>query len=226
MRRITILNVVRRMPSIPWMDTNTLKKGMIRKDSICLKLLDKMVFNMLKTPENDHLRPPAGDAPPVDAVRELTETVQRVQADFENYRKRSQNEMTLNYLRGKAAALKDMLGIIDTLDSAISKEKDATRHALENIRTHMLHILSQSGVKPIHTIGKVFDPFTSECLMQGNDANQGEDIVLEEMQRGYYFHDDVLRPAKVKVNKRREENENKMNNDNQSNNTTGGINHE
>lgn len=200
---------------------------MIGKDSICLKLLDKMVFNMFKTPEKAHLPPTEGASPAEEKVRELTETVQRVQADFENYRKRAQNEQTITYLRGKAAALKDMLSIIDTLDSAISKEKDGTRHALENIRTHMLHILSQSGVKPIHTIGKIFDPFTSECLMQGNDPTKNEDIVLDEMQRGYYFHEDVLRPAKVKVNKRREEeNENKMNNDNQSNNTTGGINHE
>lgn len=185
-----------------------------------------MVFNMFKTPEKAQSTPSEGASPPADAVRELTETVQRVQADFENYRKRSQNEMTLNYLRGKAAALKDMLSIIDTLDSAIAKEKDGTRHALENIRTHMLHILAQSGVKPIHTIGKIFDPFTSECLMQGNDAKQDEDVVLDEMQRGYFFHDDVLRPAKVKVNKRIENEKTNENNDNQLNNHSGGTNHE
>lgn len=188
---------------------------------------------MFKTPEKAHSPSSEGASPSDEKVRELTETVQRVQADFENYRKRAQNEMNLHYLRGKAAALKDMLTILDTLDSAISKEKDGTRHALENIRTHMLHVLSQSGVKPIHTVGKIFDPFTSECLLQGNDPAKNEDVVLDEMQRGYYFHEDVLRSAKVKVNKRREEenkrensHEEKMNNENQTNNTTGGTNHE
>lgn len=198
-----------------------------------------MVFNMFKTPEKTQNPAVEESASTNQHVRELTETVQRVQADFENYRKRSQNEMNLNYLRGKAAALKDMLSIIDTLDSAISKEKDGTRRALENIRTHMLHVLSQSGVKPIHTVGKIFDPFTSECLLQGNDPAQNEDVVLDEMQRGYFFHDDVLRPAKVKVNKRTNhetnhenhtQNENKTRNENDNNsmntNTTGGNNHE
>lgn len=141
-------------------------------------------------------------------MKELTETLQRVQADFENYRKRSQNEMNVHYLRGKATAFKEMLSFLDTLDSAISKEKDATKKALENVRTHLLHVLAQNGIKPIQAIGKIFDPFTSECLMQGNDANQKEDMVLEELQRGYYFHDDVLRPAKVKVNKLLLSNEN------------------
>ncbi len=169
------------------------------------------------------IQSPSESSSPSDArMKELTETLQRVQADFENYRKRSQNEMNVNYLRGKATAFKDMLSFVDTLDSAISKEKDATRKALENIRTHVLHVLAQNGIKPIHTIGKIFDPFTSECLMQGNDAQQKEDVVLDEMQRGYYFHDDVLRPAKVRVNKRMEiEMEN-----NQSTTNTGGNKHE
>lgn len=163
-----------------------------------------MVLTMLKTPEKPSSAP-TENAPISSSsdtkVRELTETLQRVQADFENYRKRSQLEMNVNYLRGKATAFKDMLSFMDTLDSAITKEKDQTKKTLENVRTHLLHVLAQNGVKPISTVGKIFDPFTSECLMQGNDAQRDEDIVLEEMLRGYYFHDDVLRPAKVKVNK-------------------------
>ncbi len=156
-------------------------------------------------------------------VNELTETLQRVQADFENYRKRSQNEMNVNYLRGKATAFKDILSFVDTLDSAITKEKNETRHALENIRTHVMHVLAQNGIKPIQTIGKIFDPFTSECLMQGNDTAQQEDVVLEELQRGYFFHDDVLRPAKVKVNKLPED---EIENDNQKIINNGGNKHE
>ncbi len=192
-----------------------------------------MVFSMFKTPEKP-VPGKSADSLATDAkVTELTETLQRVQADFENYRKRSQNEATINYTRGKAAAFKDMLSILDTLDSAIANEKNGTRHALENIRTHMLHTLSQNGVKPIHTLGKIFDPFTSECLLQGHDSQKEEDVVLEELQRGYFFHDDVLRPAKVKVNKRMG-NENSHANEirttedhsNQLNKNLGGTNHE
>lgn len=202
---------------------------------------------MFKTPEK---QAPVPESTPVNAlekkVQELTETLQRVQADFENYRKRSQGEMNVHYLRGKASAFKDMLAFLDTLDSAIAKETNETRKALENIRTHLLHVLTHNGVKPISTVGKIFDPFTSECLLQGQDMSQDEDVVLEELQRGYFFHDDVLRPAKVKVNKRGEnensdenEKQNELkqaNHDNQSTNNqstknmstknTGGTNHE
>lgn len=135
------------------------------------------------------------------AVRELTETVQRVQADFENYRKRTQNEFNTHYLRGKASAFKEILSFVDTLDSALSQVKDEHKKDIEQLRTQLMQTLAQNGVKPLSTKGKMFDPFTSECVMQGNDPTQKEDIVLDEFQRGYTFHDDVLRPAKVKVNK-------------------------
>lgn len=136
-----------------------------------------------------------------DATQELTQTLQRVQADFENYRKRTQNELNQHYARGKASAFKEMLSFADTLDAAVSQVKDAHRGDLEKLRTQLLHVLAQNGIKPLSTKGKVFDPFTSECVMQGNDSSKEEDIVLEEFQTGYTFHEDVLRPAKVKVNK-------------------------
>ncbi len=153
------------------------------------------------------------DAQPASAKapskeEELTYTLQRVQADFENYHKRAQQEMNQNYMRGKAAAFKEMLPILDTLDSAIAKEKNESKKALESLRTHMLHVLKQNGVKQIETHGKQFDPFTSECLLQGNDPTQEEDSVLEEIQKGYMFHEDVLRHAKVKVNKLVDDNQN------------------
>ena len=136
-----------------------------------------------------------------DATQELTQTLQRVQADFENYRKRTQSEFNQHYTRGKASAFKEILSFADTLDAAVSQVKDAHRGDLEKLRTQLLHVLAQNGIKPLSTKGKPFDPFTSECIMQGNDPSKGEDIVLEEFQTGYTFHEDVLRPAKVKVNK-------------------------
>ncbi|MEK6970343.1 MAG: nucleotide exchange factor GrpE [archaeon] len=132
---------------------------------------------------------------------ELTQTLQRVQADFENYRKRTQNEFTHHYARGKAAAFKEILSFMDTLDAAVTQVKDAHRADLERLRAQLLQLLSQNGVRSISTKGKPFDPFTSECIQQGNDPAQGDDVVLEEFLPGYMFNDDVLRPAKVKVNK-------------------------
>ncbi len=149
------------------------------------------------------------------SVEELTSTLKQVQADFENYRKRTQQELNANYLRGKAAALKEMLDFSDTLDSAIAKVQDSHKKDLENLRIQFLKILAQNGVKPIQTIGKMFDPFTSECMIQGKDPTTRDEIVLEEIQKGYFFHQDVLRTAKVKVNKHEEPKENETKDTNQ-----------
>jgi molecular chaperone GrpE len=139
--------------------------------------------------------------PVTDPTLELTQTLQRVQADFENYRKRTQNEFNQHYARGKATAFKEVLAFMDTLDAAVNQVKDAHHADLEKLRTQLLQLLAQNGISPLSTKGKPFDPFTSECIMQGSDPTQEEDMVLEEFQRGYTFHEDVLRPAKVKVNK-------------------------
>jgi molecular chaperone GrpE len=151
------------------------------------------------------------ETPDEEKVRVLTQTLQRVQADFENYRKRTQNEFTQHYLRGKASALKEMLAFVDTLDAAVSHADAAHQTDLGNVRKQFLQILSQNGVKAILPLGKTFDPFTSECVMQESDQTKNEDVVVEEFQKGYFFHDEVLRPAKVKVNKKIE-NEEKKNN--------------
>lgn len=166
------------------------------------------------------------DAP--SEAEELTRTLQRVQADFDNYRKRMQGESAQQYARGKAGALKELLAFADALDAAVKNETMAapngnnSKNGIESLRTQFHQILAQEGVKPIHTLGKTFDPFTSECLQQGADSTKEEDMVLEEFQKGYYFHSDVLRTAKVKVNK-------KENNDSEQTNESvneGGKKHE
>lgn len=157
-----------------------------------------------------------------DASREeeLTHTLQRVQADFDNFRKRTQAEQQIFYLRGKAAAMKDLLAFADALDAAVQKSHAEHSKGMDSLRAQLLSVLAMNGVKPMDVVGKSFDPFTCECLQQGHDASKPEDLVLEEFQKGYYFHDDVLRTAKVRVNK--VENTGKENN--QENN--GGNKHE
>lgn len=171
-------------------------------------------------PENNPVSPSLENTSPASEENGLISTLQRVQADYDNYRKRAQGEMNQHYLRGKATVWKDILSLLDTLDAAISNEKNGTRRALESVRAHLLNIMHQHGIKPMHTLGKPFDPFTSECLMQGNDPAQEEDVVLQEIQRGYFFHEDVLRPARVKVNKPVHPTSNN------SHSTTGGNPHE
>ena len=121
--------------------------------------------------------------PVANPTVELTSTLQRVQADFENYRKRTQNELTLQFARGKATAFKEMLAYADTLDAAISHVKDEHKKDIENLRSQFVKLLAQNGIRPIETMNKRFDPFVSECIMQGNDHTKNEDVILEEFQR-------------------------------------------
>ena len=131
---------------------------------------------------------------------ELVNTLKRVQADFENYQKRTTKEKEQSIHYGKALAFKEILEFVDSFDSALAHVQDAHRKGMENLRTQLLKILERNGIKPISTVGKKFDPALHECLMQGNDSAQGEDMVLEEFQKGYMFNGHVLRTAKVKVN--------------------------
>ncbi|QQR92859.1 MAG: nucleotide exchange factor GrpE [Candidatus Iainarchaeum archaeon] len=131
---------------------------------------------------------------------DLIDTLKRTQAEFENFQKRTAKEKEQSTQYGKALAFKEILEFMDSFDAAIAHVKDDHRKGLDNLRTQLLKILERNGIKPIPTIGKKFNPETQECLMQGNDPMQGDEIVLEEFQKGYTFNTLVLRTAKVKVN--------------------------
>lgn len=131
---------------------------------------------------------------------DLIDTLKRTQAEFENYQKRTAKEKEQSIHYGKALAFKEVLEFIDSFDAAIAHVKDDHRKGLENLRAQLMKILERNGIKSIPSLGKKFNPETQECLMQGNDPMQGDEIVLEEFQRGYTFNDHVLRTAKVKVN--------------------------
>ncbi|MFH0970509.1 MAG: nucleotide exchange factor GrpE [Candidatus Diapherotrites archaeon] len=158
-----------------------------------------VVIRMLETKPSQKKENPLPASAPESA--DLLSTLQRVQADFENYRKRSEGEMLHQYQRGKAAAFKELLSFADALDAAAEKVGDEHKKGFENLRFQFQKILATDGVKPMNVLGKTFDPFTSECIMQEFQPNQKEDIVMDEIQRGYLFHNDVLRTAKVKINK-------------------------
>ncbi len=132
--------------------------------------------------------------------KELLDTLKRVQADFENFQKRSAKEKESAVQLGKALAFRELLEFLDSFDSAVSHVKDEHRKGMENLRTQLLKILERNGIHSIFSVGKKFNPELHECLMQGNDPMQGDDIILEEFQKGYTINGSVLRTAKVKVN--------------------------
>ena len=138
---------------------------------------------------------PASD----DRVAELTADLQRVQADFMNFRRRAEAEKSevLNFAKARIA--REFLTVRDSFDAeAAHRPKDADAgwaKSIDAIRTQFDQVLGNLGVTRFQSVGQPFDPHRHEAV-----AHEGEgDTVIEELQPGYELAGTVLRPAMVKV---------------------------
>jgi molecular chaperone GrpE len=134
---------------------------------------------------------------------DLKNTLLRLQADFDNYRKRIERERHQERHRGAEVLAEHLLPVLDGFDRAISAHRDAAhnefRAGFELIRKQMLDVLSKQGLQRIETEGKRFDPHFHHAIERVETADQPDDTILEELQAGYVFHGRVLRPAMVRV---------------------------
>lgn len=144
-------------------------------------------------------------------AQEYYDQLLRLQADFENYRKRVEREKPglVNY--GKAEILLKLLPLYDLLLAAHthvngSKEgagSDEVLKGLEMIFKEFSKVFEAEGLRPMEPVGKPYDPMASEILgvVEGTDENDG--LVIEELQKGFFYGDKILRPARVKIAKKR-----------------------
>jgi len=146
-------------------------------------------------------------------IEELTELLKRLQADFENYQKQVEKQNSHSARFVKKDIMLKMLPIIDSFHQAIKNKgnKEEFIKGVELIYLQLNNFLEAINVKPIEAIGKKFDPHLHEALMY--DEREEDNIVLEEIQKGYMIDDAILRHTKVKVSKKRD-------NENQNNNKT------
>ncbi|MBW2980366.1 nucleotide exchange factor GrpE [Candidatus Woesearchaeota archaeon] len=141
-----------------------------------------------------------------EKIKELTETLQRLQAEFENYKKRVDKEKAEFVKYSKHELIAKLLPILDSFKLAIKNGKNNPDFfkGIELIFSQFYSALEAEGLRPIEALGKKFDPYKHEVLMQ-ETSDKEEDIVLEELQKGYMLNDKVLRHSKVKVSKKKEE---------------------
>lgn len=137
--------------------------------------------------------------------QERHERLLRVQADFDNYRKRVQKEQG-NLLRyGAENALREILPVVDNIELAVDSARthdnssEQLREGIEMIRDQFLGALERLGVKPIEALDQPFDPNKHEALLRVHAPETEEGAVVGEIRKGYYLHDKVLRPAQVTV---------------------------
>ena len=139
---------------------------------------------------------------------ELKDALQRLQAEFENSRKRMEKEAQDFAKIANAGIVKELLPLIDSIDAAekhLNEQKEVSKEdaikGMETLKQQLEAGLKLYGLERIDCIGKKFDPMRDDCVMQGKDEEKKDGIVLEELQKGYLLNGKVLRHAKVKVNK-------------------------
>lgn len=129
----------------------------------------------------------------------------RLQADFDNFRRRSRLDLEASAKYRAQSLISDLLPAIDNFDRALKMGVD-NEHAqsllqgMEMVYRGLLDALKKEGVEPIEAVGKEFDPNLHQAVMQDNDENFDSNIVVEEFQKGYMLKDRVIRPSMVKVN--------------------------
>lgn len=134
-------------------------------------------------------------------VGALRDRLLRTRADFENFRKRSDREMESLRRYALFDALGDFLAVADNLERALaaSGSTDNLKQGVEMITRQLHDLLRRHGVEPIAAVGKPFDPNLHEAVTKEEGAEVDEPTVTAELQRGYLFHDRLLRPAMVNV---------------------------
>ena len=143
-----------------------------------------------------------------DKVKDLSDKVLRLQADFENTRKRLEREKQDFVKFANEGIILELLNVLDDLERSVSlaethkEDLTAFLKGVEMILAHLYEMLKEYGLKPIEAAGKLFDPHCHEALLQVEDKDLPEHTVVEELQKGYLLNDRVIRTAKVKVSKK------------------------
>ena len=128
--------------------------------------------------------------------------MKRLQADFENFRRRTRQEKEELSNMVVQDFIKDLLPMIDNFDRAMAAEAaDGAKfqQGVEMIYNQLAEILKNKGLEKIDTTDAKFDPNFHNAVMHVEDENLGENIVAEEFQKGYMYRDSVVRHSMVKV---------------------------
>ena len=139
-----------------------------------------------------------------EKIEELTDRVTRQMAEFDNFRKRTEKEKAAMYEIGAKSVIEKLLPVVDNFErgfSTVAEEDkdDAFVKGMEMVYKQIMTTFETIGVKPIEAVGQEFNPDLHNAVMHEDDESVGENIVLEEFQKGYTYHDSVVRYSMVKV---------------------------
>ncbi len=133
-------------------------------------------------------------------IDELTDTLKRLQAEFENYKKWTQKEKIEFANYAHADIIAKLLPVLDSFELALknSSDNDKFIHGMKMIYAQFHSALESEGLRPIAALGEKFDPYRHEVLLK-EESEKPDETVLEELQKGYMLKDKILRYSKVKI---------------------------
>lgn len=138
-------------------------------------------------------------------IEEMDNRYLRLQADFDNSRRRAKLDMEAAQKYRVQSLASNLLQALDNFERAMKVEVDHEQtksllQGMDMIYNGIVEALKSEGVEAIESVGKEFDPHLHQAVMQVQDENFDSNIVVEEFQKGYMLKDRVIRPAMVKVN--------------------------
>ena len=145
-------------------------------------------------------------------VEEANDTMLRLAAELDNYKKRVAKERESLIKYSAQAMVQGLLPVLDNLERAIesadkSKDFDSFLEGVKMIYKSMYDALERNGVVRVDALGEAFDPNIHEAVMQVNSEEHKENVVVQELQKGYMLHDRVIRPTMVVVSRGAKEEE-------------------
>ena len=134
-------------------------------------------------------------------IEDLTDRLKRNMAEFDNFRKRTEKEKSSMYIIGAKDIVEKILPVVDNFERGLAQAQEGVAFAdgMKMIYKQLTTTLDELGVKPIEAVGKEFDPNFHNAVMHVEDEEAGENIVVEEFQKGYTYKDFVVRHSMVKV---------------------------
>ena len=141
---------------------------------------------------------------------EMNDRYMRVQAEYANYRNRTEREKSELYARAGESIVSNLLEVKDNFERALSSVTEEERElsfyqGIEMVANQFNEILTEKGLKEIEAMGQPFDPNHHQAVMQMDDENAEPNHVIQVLQKGYQYGEKVLRPSMVVVSKQKEE---------------------
>ncbi|MBU7031117.1 MAG: nucleotide exchange factor GrpE [Theionarchaea archaeon] len=137
-------------------------------------------------------------------IEEYLSMLQRLQAEFQNYKKRVERERSAVMEQATGDLICNLLLVLDNFERALQSDASdiqSYRKGVEMIFSQFQKVLEAEGLSPIPAVGEHFDPYYHEAVLTAQ-GDYEDDTIVEELEKGYLLNNRVLRPSKVKVGKR------------------------